>query len=230
VGLQHAVDAPAAYPMALRLHLGPRPARAVVLAVVGKRFANSHLTARFNHRLLAAIPPGVIRGRGHAQHLAELAHRHVSGAPRNVLVGAHRVGWPSLRLKQALTKAFFKISSSCSARLRRARRALTSGSRATSSLPTSATSCACCQRESSLGLMPNCRAAAWVLRLSDARRRASALNASSYLRHLSGDVPLFLAVITDEIYVLLLSGIPRPPQIGAHRQDGVFWGLLQSQH
>ena len=31
------------------------------------------------------------------------------------------------------------------------------------------------------------------------------------MRRLSGDAPLFLAVITEEIYVLLLSGIPRPP-------------------
>ena len=60
--------------------------------------------------------------------------------------------------------------------------------------------------------MPNCCAAACVLRLSDARRNASALKASSYLRRLSGDAPFFLAVITEEIYVLLLSGLPRPPQ------------------
>jgi hypothetical protein len=59
--------------------------------------------------------------------------------------------------------------------------------------------------------MPNCRAAAWVLRLSLARRRASALNASSYLRPLSGDAPLFLAVITEETYLFLLSGLTRPP-------------------
>ena len=45
-----------------------------------------------------------------------------------------------------MTKAFFKISTSCLACLRRARPARTSGSRATSALPTSATSCACCQR------------------------------------------------------------------------------------
>jgi hypothetical protein len=60
--------------------------------------------------------------------------------------------------------------------------------------------------------MPNCRAAACVLRLSLAKRSASALNASSYLRRLSGDVPLNLVAMTEEIYVLLLSVLPRPPQ------------------
>ena len=60
--------------------------------------------------------------------------------------------------------------------------------------------------------MPSCRAAACVLRLSPARRSASALNASSYLRRLSGDDPLVLVAMTEEIYVLLLSTIPRPPQ------------------
>jgi len=61
--------------------------------------------------------------------------------------------------------------------------------------------------------MPTCRAAAWVLRLSLARRSASALNASSYLRRLSGDAPLDFAAITEELYVLLLSVFSRPPQL-----------------
>ena len=60
---------------------------------------------------------------------------------------------------------------------------------------------------------PNCRAAACVLRLSLARRRASALKTLSYLRRLSSDDPLVFAVITEEIYVLLLSALPSPPQI-----------------
>ena len=60
--------------------------------------------------------------------------------------------------------------------------------------------------------MPNCWAAAWVLRLSLAKRNASALNASSYLRRLSGDALLFFAVMTQEIYVLILSTSLRPPQ------------------
>jgi len=51
--------------------------------------------------------------------------------------------------------------------------------------------------------MPNCRAAACVLRLSAARRRDSALKASSYLRRLSGDDPLDFIVMTEEIYFLL---------------------------
>src|SRR4051812_547355 len=67
--------------------------------------------------------------------------------------------------------------------------------------------------------MPNCRAADWVLRLSLARRRASALKASSYLRRLSGDAPLGFAAITEEIYVLLLSVIPRPPHYLGKRTE-----------
>jgi hypothetical protein len=39
--------------------------------------------------------------------------------------------------------------------------------------------------------MPNCWAAACVLRLSEARRRASTLKASLYLRRLSGVFLLF---------------------------------------
>ena len=46
-----------------------------------------------------------------------------------------------------------------------------------------------------LRVRPNCRAAARVLRLSLARRRASALNDSSSLRSLSGDAPLVLVAI-----------------------------------
>ena len=57
----------------------------------------------------------------------------------------------------------------------------------------------------------SCRAAGSRLRLSLARRSASALKASSYLRRLSGDVPLVLASITEEIFVLLLSVVPGPP-------------------
>jgi hypothetical protein len=51
--------------------------------------------------------------------------------------------------------------------------------------------------------MPYCWAAC-VLRLSEARRNASALKASSYLRRLSGVFLLFSALMTQEIYVLLL--------------------------
>jgi hypothetical protein len=42
--------------------------------------------------------------------------------------------------------------------------------------------------------------------------KASVLNASSYLRRLSGDAPLVLVAMTEEIYVLLLSVMPRPRQ------------------
>ena len=140
VGLQHAADAPAADRMALGLHFRPQSTRAVALAVVRKRFAHRYLPGGLKHCLVPLPVPRVIRAGGHAQHLAELAHGHLAGSLGNVLVGAHRVGWPKM------TKAFFKMSSSCSARFSRARRARTSGSRATSSLPTSATSCACCQR------------------------------------------------------------------------------------
>lgn len=61
--------------------------------------------------------------------------------------------------------------------------------------------------------MPNCRAAACVLRLSPAKRRPSPLNAASYLRRLSGDAPLVLVAITEETYIPLLSALPRPPQV-----------------
>ena len=63
--------------------------------------------------------------------------------------------------------------------------------------------------------MPSCCAAACVLRLSVAKRNASALKASSYLRRLSGVVLLFFAVMTQEIYVLLLCASTRPPHFAA---------------
>ena len=37
------------------------------------------------------------------------------------------------------------------------------------------------------------------------------MNASSYVRHLSRDVLLILVAITEEMYVLLMFGLPRPP-------------------
>ena len=45
-----------------------QPARAVALAVIGKRFAYGHLSGRLNVRLLVAALPGVVRGWCHAQH------------------------------------------------------------------------------------------------------------------------------------------------------------------
>lgn len=140
VGLQHAADAPAADRMALGQRYGAQPARAVALAVVGKRFAHRDLPGWLDRWHPLATLPGIIGGRGYAQGLAELPHGHLARALSNVLVGAHRVGWAKM------TKAFFKISSACSARFNWARNARTSGSRATSALPTSATSWACCQR------------------------------------------------------------------------------------
>jgi hypothetical protein len=59
--------------------------------------------------------------------------------------------------------------------------------------------------------MPNCWAAACVLRLSEAKRSASALNASVYLRRLSSVVLLLFVLMTQEIYVLLLCALIRPP-------------------
>jgi hypothetical protein len=81
-----------------------------------------------------------------------------------------------------------------------------------------------------LGLMPNCSAAACVLRLSLAKRRASALNASSYLRRFSGDAPLAYAAITEEIYALLLSGLTRPPQVANAVKLGSEQRLLEHKH
>ncbi|HEX8658755.1 MAG TPA: hypothetical protein VF690_14520 [Hymenobacter sp.] len=92
MGFEHAADAPAADRVALGLHLGTQPARAVTLAVLRKRFAHRDLPSRLGNGLLAGAPLSVIRGRCHAQHLAELAHGHVGLALGDVLVGAHRVG------------------------------------------------------------------------------------------------------------------------------------------
>ncbi|GAB3244320.1 hypothetical protein GCM10027346_41890 [Hymenobacter seoulensis] len=95
---EHAADAPAADRMTLGLHFGAQPPSAVALAVVGKCFAHGHLPGRLYCPHLLEALPGVVRSWGHAQHLAELAHGHLGSALRDVLVGAHRVGWPSLRL------------------------------------------------------------------------------------------------------------------------------------
>ena len=59
--------------------------------------------------------------------------------------------------------------------------------------------------------MPSCWAAACVLRLSEAKRNASALKVSSYLRRLSGVCLLFSALMTQESYILLLCALTRPP-------------------
>jgi len=48
-----------------------------------------------------------------------------------------------------------------------------------------------------------------MLRFSPAKRRASAFNPSSYLCRLSGDDPLVLVTITEELYALLLCAYPR---------------------
>jgi hypothetical protein len=49
------------------------------------------------------------------------------------------------------------------------------------------------------------------LQLSLAKRNASDLNAASYLRRLSGDVPDTFVAMIEEIYVLLLSVFPKLP-------------------
>jgi hypothetical protein len=152
--------------------------------------------------------PRIVRAGCHAQHLVELAYGHLASSLGNkVVVGTHRVGWPKI------TKAFFDMSNSCSVRLRQVRKARTSGSRATSSLPTSVTSYACCQRPSSLRLMPNCWAVACRLRLPQARRNASVLKVLSYLCRLFDAILLLFVLLTQEIYVLLLCASFRPPPL-----------------
>ena len=187
----------------------PLPAGAVALAVIRKCFAPFDLPGRLDRWYLPAAVPGIIRGRGHPQGLAELTHRHVARPLSEVLMGTHGVGWPKM------IKAFFKYPAPALAvfwpragpvllgrgllprRPLRPRVALASGGKAAHRL------------------IPNCWAAACLLRLSLARRRALASKASSYLRRLSGDDPLFVAVITEETYVLLLSTISRPPKSAA---------------
>ncbi|WP_426492507.1 hypothetical protein [Hymenobacter sp. 102] len=44
---KHAADAPAAHCMALGLAFDPQSARAIALAVVGKRFTHGHLLSEF---------------------------------------------------------------------------------------------------------------------------------------------------------------------------------------
>ena len=73
--------------------------------------SDSYLPSWLGSRQLAALP-GIVGAGGHLQHLTELANRQLGLPLGDVTVGAHRVGWPSLRLQQALTKAFFKMSSS----------------------------------------------------------------------------------------------------------------------
>ena len=126
--------------MAISLHFGPQLARAIALDVVYKHLVNSGLLDRFWSHPALLLVPGVVSVGRDLQHLAELAHGHPGPALGDVVVGAHGVGWPKV------TKAFFKISSFCASRLLAARRARASGSRATSTLPTSATSRACYQR------------------------------------------------------------------------------------
>nr|WP_245118226.1 hypothetical protein [Hymenobacter volaticus] len=49
MGLEHTANAPAAHRVALGLHFGAQPARAVALAVVGKRLAHRHLPGWLDH-------------------------------------------------------------------------------------------------------------------------------------------------------------------------------------
>jgi hypothetical protein len=138
-GGQRSPDAPAAHLVTLGLQLGPQAAGTVARRMPPKHFAHSHLPSWLASRRSPPLP-SVVRTSRHAQCLPELAHGQVALTLGDVAVGAHRVGW----LK--MIKAFFKMSSSCSARFNWARSWRTSGSRATSTLPTSATSRACCQR------------------------------------------------------------------------------------
>ena len=101
VCVEHAADAPAANRVAFGLHFHPQATRAVALAMIGRRSAYGYLPDGLGRWLLSAAQPSVVHSRGCTQHLAELAHGRVGGALGDVLVGAHRVGWPKM------TKAFF---------------------------------------------------------------------------------------------------------------------------
>jgi len=167
---QRAADAPPAHAVAFSLQFGPQPARAVAPAVALKGRAHNELPGGLEGWYLVALLPGVVRTWCDLQHAAELPHGGLLPPLGDVMVGALGVSWPKI------TNVFFKMSSSWASRLLATRRTRTSGSRATSRLPTSATSCA----------------AACVLRLSEARRKASALNASSYLRRFRATTRLIL--------------------------------------
>ena len=70
---------------------------------------------------------------------------------------------------------------------------------------------------------PNCRAAASVLRRLSANRSASAFKTSLYLRRLLGDTALDVVAITEEIYLLLLSIIPRACSQSSQRVMARSW-------
>ena len=85
--------------------------------------------------------------------------------------------------------------------------------------------------------MPNCRAAAYVLRLSLAKRSGLGLKDSSYLRRLSADVPLDSVALTEEkirsssiryAYTLRLNP-PRRPAAGED-YEGYPFGELKADH
>jgi transposase InsO family protein len=79
--------------------------RAVALAVIGKHFAHGYLSGRLGCRCLTVAIPSVVRGRGPAHHLTELAHGNLGGPLGDVLVGGYRVVWPKM------TKAFLNVES-----------------------------------------------------------------------------------------------------------------------
>ena len=77
-----------------------RPAGAVALAVPRKRLAHGHFSGWLRGRLALLSVLGIASDGRHVQGVAGLAHGHLRLALGEVLIGAHRVGWPKM------TKAF----------------------------------------------------------------------------------------------------------------------------
>ena len=63
---------PAAYGVAIGLHFGPQPARAVALAVARRRLAHGGLPGRFRNQPALLSVPRVVRAGRDLQDLAEL--------------------------------------------------------------------------------------------------------------------------------------------------------------
>ena len=66
---------------------GPQPAGAVVLAVMNKSLVHCPLLTQLGNGPLAGALPSVVSGRSHVQHMAKLAHEHMSSALGDVAAG-----------------------------------------------------------------------------------------------------------------------------------------------
>ena len=101
-----------------------QPAGAVAALVDAKGLDQRRFLGRrlLRHRpLLPRLPRITPTGR-HPEHLAEPPHRVVAALSSDEAVAAHWSGvCESLRVKQALALAYFKMSSSCACRRARAR-------------------------------------------------------------------------------------------------------------